>query len=147
MRIQGDDALRSITEVLLSLPQGHDNLAAHARHTLVALHLRPVVDAQSGGHRLVIASSRSPGQARMDLIGQNVLNYGWKLLAGGKLSLRVVRWSRLLEYLLGKLDRPPVFIPPPPWDHTKPTLRRSATACALAGVLLRQGVLLRHHEA
>ena len=48
-RIQGDDALGRITEVLLSLPEGEDNVAADARHTLDALDLEPVVEARSGG--------------------------------------------------------------------------------------------------
>ena len=59
-RIQGDDALGHITEVLLSLPEGDENVAADTRHTLDALGLEPVVEAPSGGHRMVIASARSP---------------------------------------------------------------------------------------
>ena len=55
--IQGDDALGRVTEVLLSLPQGDDNVAAHARHTLDALDLGPVVEAQSGGQPFVVASA------------------------------------------------------------------------------------------
>ena len=103
-RIGGDNTLGRVTEVLLSLSQGDDNVAADVRHTLDALDLGPVVEAQSGGQRLVVASARSPGQARMDVIGEIVQDYGWRLLAEGKPSLWVVRWPRLLEYLSGKLD-------------------------------------------
>ena len=46
-RIQGDNALGRITEVLLSLPEGEDNVAADAGHTLDALGLELVVDARS----------------------------------------------------------------------------------------------------
>ena len=45
-RIQGDDAQGCITEVLLSLPEGDDNVAANARHMLAALGLQPVVEAR-----------------------------------------------------------------------------------------------------
>ena len=62
-RIQGDDVPGRITEVLLSLLEGDDNSAADARHTLDALGLEPVVEARSGGERMVIASARGPGAA------------------------------------------------------------------------------------
>ena len=140
-RIQGDDALGRVMEVLLSLPEGDDNVAADARHALDALDLGPVVGALSGGKRSVVASARSPGQARVDVIREIVLDYGWRLLAGGKPSLRAVRWPRLLEYLSGKLDGQPFLVPASTWDQAKQSLLRTATACALAGALLR------HHEA
>ena len=85
---------------------------------------------------MVIASARSPGPARMDVIGEIAQDYGWKLLAGGKPSLRVVRWPRLLEHLSGKLDGQPVLVPVSTWDQAKRSLLRSATARALAGALL-----------
>ena len=59
-RIQGDDAQRSITEVLLSMPEGDDNMIADACHTLDALGLRPVVEAWLGGQRMVIVSAPEP---------------------------------------------------------------------------------------
>ena len=43
VEIQGDDTLGRITEVLLSLPEGDDNVAAYARQTLDALVLGPEV--------------------------------------------------------------------------------------------------------
>ena len=55
VRIKGYDAPGRVTEVLLSLPEGDDNVAADARHTLDTLDLGPLVEAQSGGHRLVVA--------------------------------------------------------------------------------------------
>ena len=45
-RMQGDDAPGHITEVLLSLPQGDDNVAADTRHTLDALGPETVVEAR-----------------------------------------------------------------------------------------------------
>ena len=60
-RIKGDDAEGHVTEVLLSLPEGDDNVAADARHMLDALGLGAVVKARSGEQRMVIASARAPG--------------------------------------------------------------------------------------
>ena len=89
----------------------------------------------------MVASARGPCRARVDVIGEIVQNYGWRLLAWGKRSLGVVRWPRLLEYLSGKLDGQPVLVPATKWDRAKQSLLRSGTASALAGALLR------HHEA
>ena len=47
-RIQGDDAPGRITEGLLSLPEGDDNVAANTRHSLQALGLERVVEARLG---------------------------------------------------------------------------------------------------
>ena len=47
---------------------------------------------------------RSPGPPRMDVIGTIAQDYAWKLLAGGKPSLRVVQRPRLLKHLSWKLD-------------------------------------------
>ena len=85
-RIQRDEVRGRIIEVLLLLPVGDDNVAADTRHTLDTLDLRPVV-----------ASAGSPSQAGVHVIGEIVQDYGWRLLAGGKLSIRAVRWPRLLE--------------------------------------------------
>ena len=52
----------------MSLPDGDDNASADTRHTLDPLNLEPVVEAQSGGHRLVIASAQCSGQAGVDVI-------------------------------------------------------------------------------
>ena len=68
-------------------------------NTLDALGLGVVVEARSGGQGMVIASARGPGPARVDLIGEVLHVYGWKLLASAKQSLRVVRWPRLLDRL------------------------------------------------
>ena len=138
-RIQGDDAPGRITEVLLSLPEGDDNVAADAGHTLDALGLETVVEARSGGQRMVIASARGRGPAGVDVIGEVVQDYGWKLLASGKQSLRVVRWPRLLESLWGTLDGRPILDPVSTWDEARRSLLRSAAARALAGALI-------HHQ-
>ena len=82
--IHGDDALGHVTVVLLSLPEGDDNLAADTRHRLNALELGQVVEAQSRGQRLVVAWARSPSQARMDFIGEIVHDYGWRLWRGAR---------------------------------------------------------------
>ena len=47
-RIQGDYAQGHATEALFSLPEGDDNVAADARHTLDALGLAAVVRAMLG---------------------------------------------------------------------------------------------------
>ena len=70
-RIQEDDAQGHITEVLLSLPEGDDNVAADARHMLGALGLGAVVEARSGEQRMVTASTRGPGLAGVDVIGEH----------------------------------------------------------------------------
>ena len=56
----------------------------------------------------------------MAVIGEITQDYGWKLLAGGKQSLRVVQWPRLLEHLSTMLDGQPVVDPLSTWD--KPAL-------------------------
>ena len=127
--------------MLLSLPDGDDNAPVDACHTLDTLDLEPVVEAQSGGQRLVIASTQSPSPASVDVVMEIARDYGWRLLAGGKPSFRVVRWPRLLEYLSGGLDRQTVLTPASTWDQSKHGLLISATARALAGALLR------YHEA
>ena len=91
-RIKGDDALGGVTEVLVSVAEGDDNVATDARHTLDALDLGLVVEAQCGGQRLVVASARSPGQAMIDIIWEIVQDDGWRLLAGGKPSLPAIWW-------------------------------------------------------
>ena len=53
--VQGDDVPSRVAGVLLSLLDGDDNASAETRLTLDPLHLEPVVEAQSGGQRLVIA--------------------------------------------------------------------------------------------
>ena len=138
-RIKGDDAPGRITEVLLSLPEGDDNVAADTRHTLGALGLRAVVEPRSGGQRMVIASARGPGLAGVDVIREIVRDYGWKLLASGTQSITVVRWPRLLERLSATSDGRPVLDPVSTWDEARRSLLRSATARALAGTLI-------HHQ-
>ena len=147
-RIQVDDVLPCVTEVLLSLQDGNDNVAADARQTLDTLDLGPVVEAPPGGQRLMVASARSPGQARVDVIGEIVHDYWKRLLAGGKPSLPAVRWPRLLEYLSGGLlkyfsrgrEGQPVLVLASTREQAKQSLLRSATARALSGALLRYNV-------
>ena len=75
-RIQGDDAQGHITEVLLSLPEGDDNVSADARHMLDALSLGAVVEARSGQQRMVIASARGPGWPGLMLSGRSSRTMG-----------------------------------------------------------------------
>ena len=131
-RIQGDDAPGRITEVLLSLPEGDNNVAADTRRMLDALGLQMVVEARSGGQRMVITSAQGPGPAGVDLIGEILHDYAWKLLASGKQSLRVVRWPRLLERLSGTSDGRPVLDPVSTRDDARRSLLRTAIARALA---------------
>ena len=88
--IQGDDAQSHVTEVLLSLPEGDDNVATEARHTIDALGLGAVVEARSGEQRMVIAYARDPGLTGVDVIEDIVQDYGWELLKNSAQSLRVV---------------------------------------------------------
>ena len=93
-RIQGADAQGHGTEALFSLPEGDDNVPANARDTLDALGLAAVVEARSGGQRLVLASTRGLGLTGVDVIGKIAQDYGWKLLTHGSHSHKVVRWRR-----------------------------------------------------
>ena len=99
--------------------------------------LRPgqVVEARLGGQRMLIMSAWGPGPARVDVIGEVVQDYGWKLLASAKRSLRVVRWPRLLEHLSGMSDGQPLLDLVSTWDQARPCLLRSATARAIARAL------------
>ena len=63
-QIQGDDAQSHITEALFSLSEGYDNVAADAHHTIDALGLTAVVEARSGGQRMVLASATGPRAGR-----------------------------------------------------------------------------------
>ena len=75
-RIQGDDAQGHVTEAMFSLPEGDDNVAADARHTLDTLGLAAVVEARSGGQRLALAPAKGPRLDRVDVIGELVQHYG-----------------------------------------------------------------------
>ena len=88
-RIQGDDAQGHITDALFSLSEGDDNVAADARHTIDALRLKAVVEAPSGGERMVLVSPGGPRLAGVDVIGEIVHEYGWELLTNGA---RTSRW-------------------------------------------------------
>ena len=140
-KIQGDDAQGHITEALFSLPEGDDNLAADARHTIDALGLRAVVEARSGGQHMVLASAKGPGLAGVDVIGAIVQDYGWELLTNGAQSLKAVRWPRLLESLPRTPSGRPILGPASTWDEARQGVLHCATARALAGALLR------HQEA
>ena len=63
-RIQGGDAQGHIMEALFSVLEGDDNVAADAHHTIDALSRKAVVEARSGGQRMVLASARGPGPGR-----------------------------------------------------------------------------------
>ena len=140
-RIQGDDAQGHFTEALFSLPEGDDNVAADARHTIDALSLKAVVEARSGGTRMVLASDRRPGLAGVDVIGEIVHDYGWDLLTNGVQSLKVLRWPRLLESPPMMSSGRPILGPPSTWEEARRGLLNCATARTLAGALLR------HQEA
>ena len=88
-RIQEDDAQGHITEALLSLSEGDDNVAADARHTIDALGLKAVIEARSGGQRMVLACVRDPGLAGVDVMGRLC-----KTMAGGfsRTAREASRW-------------------------------------------------------
>ena len=71
-RIEGNDAPGRVTKVLLSLPERDDNVAANTSRTLNTSGLGAVVEARSGGQRMVIASAQGPGLAGVDVIGEIV---------------------------------------------------------------------------
>ena len=140
-RIQGDEAQGHVTEALFSLPEGDDNVAADARHTMDDLGLKAVVEPRSGGQRMVLASARGPGLARVDVIGEMVQNYGWELLTNSARSLKVARWPRLVESLPMMSNGQPILGPVTTWEEARRDLFNCATARAPAGALLR------HQEA
>ena len=140
-QIQGDDAQGHITEALLSLSEGDDNVAAHARHTIDALGLRAVVEARSGGQRMVLASTRGRGLVEVDVIGAIVPDYGWELLTNGARRLGVVQCPRLLESLPMTSSGRPILSPASTPDEARRGLLYCATARALAVAVLR------HQEA
>ena len=105
--VQGDNAQGHITEAMFCLPEGEDNVAAVVRHTLDTLGLAAVVEARSGGERLVFASARGPGLDEVDVIEEIVRDYGWQLLTHGARSLKAARWPRLLGSLPVMLERCP----------------------------------------
>ena len=90
---------------MFSLPEGDDNVAADARHTLDTLGVAAVVEARTGGQRLVLASARSPRLDGVDVIGEIVQDDGCELLTHGTQSHKMVRWPRLLEST-GRLTAP-----------------------------------------
>ena len=140
-RIQGDDAHGHVTEALFSLPEGDDNVAADARHTIDDLGLKAVVEARSGGQRMVLVSARGPGLAGVDVIGEMVQDFGPELLTNSARSLKVARWPRLLESLPMMSNGQPILGPVTTWEEARRGLLNCATTRALAGALLR------HQEA
>ena len=96
---------------MFSLPEGDDNVAADARHTLDTLGLAAVVEARTGGQRLVLASARGPGLDVDDVIAEIVRDYGWELLTHGTHSPKVARWPRLLESLPVMSNGQPILRP------------------------------------
>ena len=112
-------------------------MAADARHTIDALGLKAVVEARSGGQRMVLASATGPGLAGVDAIAEIVQDYGSELLTNGSRSLKVVRWPRLLESLPVMSNGHPILGPVSTWEEARRGLLNCATARAPAGALLR----------
>ena len=135
-RIQGDDAQGRVTEAMFSLPEGDDNVAADARHTLDTLGLAAVVEARLGGQRLALASARGPRLNGLHVIGEIVQDYGWELPTHGTHSHKVARWPRLLESLPMMSNGQPILRPVSTWEEARRSLLNCATARALAGALL-----------
>ena len=75
-RIQGDVVPGHITEGLLSLSKGDDNVATNAGHTLDALSLGAVVGGRSGGQCMVTASAWGPGLSWVAVIGEMLHHHG-----------------------------------------------------------------------
>ena len=136
VRVQGDDAQGDITEAMFSLPEGDDHLAADARHTLDTLGLAAVIEAGAGGQRFVLASARSLGQDRVDVIGEVLRDSGWELLAHGTHSPKVARWPRLIAGQPVMPDGRPILCLMSTWEEVRRSLLSCATARTLAGALL-----------
>ena len=71
-------------------------------------------------------------------MGEIVHDYGWDLLTNSAQNLRVVRWPRLLDVLSATSSGRPILDPVSTWAEARRSLLYSATACALAGALLRR---------
>ena len=108
-RVQGDDAQGHVTKAMFSLPEGDDDVAADARHTLDTLGLAAVIEAWAGGQRLVLASARGPGQDGVDVIWEVLRDYGWELLAHGTHSPKVARWPQPIAGLPVMPDGRPIL--------------------------------------
>ena len=121
---------------MFSLPEGDDNVATDARHTLDTLDLAAVVEARSGGQRLVLASARGPRLDGVDVIGELIQDYCWELLTHGTRNHKVARWPRLLESLPVMSNGQPILRPVSTWEQARHGLLSCATARALAGALL-----------
>ena len=135
-RVRGDDAQGQVMEAGFPLPEGDNHVAADARHTLDTLCLAVVVEARAGGQRLVLVSARGPGLDGVDVIGEIVWDYGWKLVTHGTRSPKVARWPRLLESLPVMPNGQPILRPVCTWEEARRSLLNCATARALAGALL-----------
>ena len=135
-RIKRGDAQGHVTEAMFSPPEGDDNVAAHARHTLDTPALAAVVEARSGGQRSVLASARGPGLDGVDVIGGIVQDYGWELLMHGTHSHKVARWPRLLESLPVMSNGQPILRLVSTWEEARRSLLSCATTRALASALL-----------
>ena len=135
-RIQGDDAQGHVTEAMFSLHEGDDNVAVDARYTLDTLGLAAVVEARSGGQRLVLASARGPRLDGVDVSGELVQDFGWELLTHGTRNHKVARWPRLLESLPVVSNGQPILRPVSTWEEARRSLLNSAIARALADALL-----------
>ena len=134
-QVQGDDAQGHVTDAMFSLPEGAEYVAADACHTLDTLGLAAVVEAQAGGHRLVLAFVRGPGQDGVDVIWDVMRDYGWELLTHGTHSPKVARWPLLLEGLPMMPNGQPILRPVSTWEEARRSLLSRATARALAGAL------------
>ena len=130
-RVQGDDAQGHVTEAMFFVPEADDNLVADARHTLDTLGLASVVEARTGGQRLVLASATGPGLDGVDVTGEIVRDYGWEFLTHGTHSRKVARWPRLLESLPVMFNGQPILRPVSAWDEARRSLLSCATVRAL----------------
>ena len=81
----------------------------------------------------MVASAECPSQAGVDIIVGIVHDYGWRLLAGGKVHLRALRWPRLLP---GESGMQPVLALVASWDQALRSMLNSPTAGASVRTLL-----------
>ena len=118
---------------MFSKSEKDNNGAADAHHTLDAPGLAAVLEARTGGQRLVLVSMRGPGLDRVDVLGEIMRDYGWELLTHGTRSPRVALWPRLLESLPVMSNRQAILRPVSIWDEARRSLlsfSRSLSVCS-----------------
>ena len=94
-----------VTLVMLSLPQGGDEVSTEARRALEPLHLEPVMEVSSCAQRLVVVANECLEHGAVHTMIAVLHDYEWQALTGSKSQPKAARWFRLVAKLL------------PQWTH------------------------------